>query len=150
MDSLAVSYAAELARLGIETSIVVPGAFTKGTNHFLHAGKPADQARADEYARGPTADLAAVALKGLAELEPPDADPADVAQAIVRVEQHSSPARLGAFASARQADFKANGQLHPIIIDDDGATRRGNRARRPKLLPFRKRLGSHFELHLVG
>jgi NAD(P)-dependent dehydrogenase (short-subunit alcohol dehydrogenase family) len=85
MDSLAVSYAAELARWGIETSIIVPGAFTKGTNHFLHAGKPADQARADEYALGPTADLAAAALKGLAALEPPDADPAAVAQAIVRV-----------------------------------------------------------------
>ena len=84
MDSLAVSYAAELARWGIETCIVVPGAFTKGTNHFLHAGKPADQARADEYAKGPTADLAAVALKGLAALEPADADPAAVAQAIVR------------------------------------------------------------------
>ena len=85
MDSLAVSYAAELARWGVETSIVVPGAFTKGTNHFLHAGKPADQARADEYAKGPTADLAAVALQGLAALEPLDADPAAVAQAIVRV-----------------------------------------------------------------
>jgi NAD(P)-dependent dehydrogenase (short-subunit alcohol dehydrogenase family) len=85
MDSLAVSYAAELARWGIETSIVVPGAFTKGTNHFLHAGKPVDQARADEYAKGPTADLAEIALKGLAALEPADADPAAVAQAIVRV-----------------------------------------------------------------
>jgi NAD(P)-dependent dehydrogenase (short-subunit alcohol dehydrogenase family) len=84
MDSLAVSYAAELARWGIETSIIVPGAFTKGTNHFLNAGKPADETRANEYAKGPTADLAAVARKGLAALEPPDADPAGVAQAIVR------------------------------------------------------------------
>src|SRR4051794_1328968 len=41
MDSLAVQYARELARWGIETSIVVPGAFTKGTNHFAHAGAPA-------------------------------------------------------------------------------------------------------------
>ena len=32
MDSLAVSYAAELARFGIDTSIVVPGSFTTGTN----------------------------------------------------------------------------------------------------------------------
>lgn len=31
MDSLAVSYAGELARWGIETTIVVPGAFTTGT-----------------------------------------------------------------------------------------------------------------------
>jgi NAD(P)-dependent dehydrogenase (short-subunit alcohol dehydrogenase family) len=54
MDSLAVSYAGELARWGIETSIVVPGAYTKGTNHFAHAGAPADAARAAAYADGPT------------------------------------------------------------------------------------------------
>ena len=85
MDALAVSYAGELARWGIETSIVVPGAFTKGTNHFLHAGAPADKARAQEYAAGPTANLPEVALKGLAALEPPDADPSTVADAIVKV-----------------------------------------------------------------
>ena len=44
MDAVAVSYAAELARFGIETSIVVPGAFTSGTNHFANAGHPADTA----------------------------------------------------------------------------------------------------------
>jgi NAD(P)-dependent dehydrogenase (short-subunit alcohol dehydrogenase family) len=65
MDSLAVSYASELALWGIETSIVVPGAFTKGTNHFLHAGKPADQARADEYAKGPTQIWLLLRSKGL-------------------------------------------------------------------------------------
>ena len=53
MDSLAVSYASELTRWGIETSIVVPGAFTKGTNHFAHAGAPSDSARAAEYNDGP-------------------------------------------------------------------------------------------------
>src|SRR6185312_4343712 len=42
MDSMAVQYARELARWGIETSIVVPGAFPSGTNHFSHSGKPAD------------------------------------------------------------------------------------------------------------
>jgi NAD(P)-dependent dehydrogenase (short-subunit alcohol dehydrogenase family) len=45
MDSLAVLYARELSRWGIETTIVVPGAFTKGTNHFAHSGRPADEAR---------------------------------------------------------------------------------------------------------
>jgi len=45
MDALAVQYARELSRWGIETSIVVPGAFTRGTNHFAHSGKPADTAR---------------------------------------------------------------------------------------------------------
>src|ERR1700751_4202040 len=38
MDALAVQYARELSRWGIETSIVVPGAFTRGTNHFANAG----------------------------------------------------------------------------------------------------------------
>jgi NAD(P)-dependent dehydrogenase (short-subunit alcohol dehydrogenase family) len=85
MDALAVSYAGELARWGIETSIIVPGAFTKGTNHFAHSGKPADEARASAYADGPTANLPETALKGLAMLEPEDADPEEVARAIVRV-----------------------------------------------------------------
>jgi NAD(P)-dependent dehydrogenase (short-subunit alcohol dehydrogenase family) len=85
MDSLAVSYASELARWGIETAIIVPGAFTKGTNHFAHAGAPADVARVAEYNDGPYAGVAEQALKGLASLEPPDADVAAVAEAIVRV-----------------------------------------------------------------
>ena len=49
MDALAVIYARELTRWGIETSIIVPGAFTGGTNHFARAGSPADTARAAEY-----------------------------------------------------------------------------------------------------
>lgn len=85
MDSLAVSYAGELTRWGIETSIIVPGAFTKGTNHFAHSGKPADTARAAEYDDGPYAGVPDMALKGLASLEPTDADAADVAKEIVRV-----------------------------------------------------------------
>jgi NAD(P)-dependent dehydrogenase (short-subunit alcohol dehydrogenase family) len=68
MDSLAVSYASELARWGIETSIIVPGAFTKGTNHFVHAGAPADAARAAEYNDGPYAGVPEQALRGLASL----------------------------------------------------------------------------------
>jgi hypothetical protein len=46
MDALAVIYARELTRWGIETSIIVPGAFTGGTNQFANAGSPADKARA--------------------------------------------------------------------------------------------------------
>ncbi|MFC3945457.1 SDR family NAD(P)-dependent oxidoreductase [Pseudomonas gingeri NCPPB 3146 = LMG 5327] len=85
MDSLAVSYASELVRWGIETSIVVPGAFTKGTNHFVHSGSPADKARALEYTEGPYAGVAAQALEGLAALEPADADVVEVARAIVGI-----------------------------------------------------------------
>ncbi len=85
MDSLAVSYASELARWGIETTIIVPGAFTKGTNHFAHSGAPADRARAAEYDDGPYAGVPQQALQGLAALEPADADAATVADAIVEV-----------------------------------------------------------------
>jgi len=85
MDSLAVSYAGELTRWGIETSIMVPGAFTKGTNHFAHAGKPADTAREAEYMDGPYAGMPDKILKGLAALEPADADAAEVARKIVDV-----------------------------------------------------------------
>ncbi len=85
MDALAISYAGELARWGVETTIVVPGSFTTGTNHFAHAGQPDDRVRAEEYATGPTADVAGLALKNLAAISPPDADPEDVARAIVKV-----------------------------------------------------------------
>jgi len=85
MDSLAVSYASELTRWGIETSIIVPGAFTKGTNHFAHSGSPADAARAAEYLEGPYKGISDKALQGLAALEPADADPEEVARAIVDV-----------------------------------------------------------------
>lgn len=71
--------------LGIETAIIVPGAFTKGTNHFAHSGSPADKARAAEYDDGPYAGVPDQALKGLASLEPADADAASVAVAIVDV-----------------------------------------------------------------
>jgi NAD(P)-dependent dehydrogenase (short-subunit alcohol dehydrogenase family) len=84
MDALAVSYASELARFGIETTIVVPGSFTRGTNHFAHSGHPADeQVIADYEALYPR--LMDQVGQRLAEQAPADADPADVAKAIVAV-----------------------------------------------------------------
>lgn len=53
MDSLAVTYAGELTQWGIETSIIIPGAYSKGTNHFAHATSPGDKAVAAQYADGP-------------------------------------------------------------------------------------------------
>jgi NAD(P)-dependent dehydrogenase (short-subunit alcohol dehydrogenase family) len=85
MDSVAVSYASELSRWGIETTILVPGAFTKGTSHFLHSGAPADKARAADYDNGPYAGLPDQVLARLAALEPADADVGDVARAIVKI-----------------------------------------------------------------
>jgi NAD(P)-dependent dehydrogenase (short-subunit alcohol dehydrogenase family) len=85
MDALAVSYASELARWGIETSIIVPGAFTSGTSHFKNAGSPNDKARAAEYDSGPHKGLSDQIQKGLAATVPRDADVAAVADAIVKV-----------------------------------------------------------------
>ena len=128
MDSLAVSYAGELARWGVETSIVVPGAFTKGTNHFKHAGAPADRERAQEYELGPTKDLPTVALQGLASLEPPDADVAQVADAIVDVVSrpfgrrpfrvHVDPAQDGAEIVSGVADRVRAELLRRIGLQD--------------------------------
>jgi NAD(P)-dependent dehydrogenase (short-subunit alcohol dehydrogenase family) len=85
MDAMAVVYARELSRWGIETSIIVPGAFTGGTNHFAHAGSPADKARVAEYDAGPYAGFADQVREGFASIVPPDADASAVADAIVRV-----------------------------------------------------------------
>lgn len=49
MDSLAESVAVEVARFGIETSIVMPGPFTQGTAHFPNAGFAADERTSAQY-----------------------------------------------------------------------------------------------------
>lgn len=85
MDAIAVQYARELSRWGIETSIIVPGAFTRGTNHFAHAGTPDDDARAAEYASGAHAGFADRVQRAFAELVPVDADVRLVAEAIAGV-----------------------------------------------------------------
>ena len=117
MDSLAVSYAAELSRWGIETSIVVPGAFTTGTNHFSNAGKPEDKNRLAKWRGGSSPyggsfdqDL----LEKLAATVPPDADVAEVARTIVEIVNapfgrrpfrvHVDPAQDGAEVVAAVAD----------------------------------------------
>ena len=85
MDALAIIYARELALWGIETSIIVPGAFTKGTNHFANAGRPEDEDRLREYENGPYAGFAERIQNAFAEIVPDDADPAAVAAAVVEI-----------------------------------------------------------------
>ncbi|MEU9059803.1 SDR family oxidoreductase [Streptomyces sp. NPDC048430] len=119
MDALAVSYAAEVLPFGIDTAIVVPGAFTAGTNHFANAGAPADVDCAEAYDqrhRPLTDDLG----KRLAALIPPDADVTEVAEAVARLVAmppgtrplriHIDPSRDGsevvsAVADRARADF---------------------------------------------
>lgn len=83
MDSIAVTQSYELARFGIETAIIVPGAFTRGTDHFPNAGKPADQQTADAYARY-TGVMDKVGAR-LSALSPDHADPQAVADEMARI-----------------------------------------------------------------
>ncbi len=137
MDSLAVSYAAEVARFGIDTTIIVPGSFTTGTNHFAHAGHAGVEG--DYDARLPHL-MDEVSAK-LAELAPPDADPVEVARQIVRVVDlpkgqrpfrvHIDPAQDGAEAvndlgDKTRREFYARIDLTDLLApaqDDPAPTR---------------------------
>ena len=128
MDSLAVLYARELSRWGIETTIVVPGAFTKGTNHFAHAGHPADAARLAEYEAGPYAGFGEQVQKAFAEIVPDDADPARVADMIAEVVDtpfgqrplriHHDPAQDGADVGFAVLDRLRAEMLHRVGLSD--------------------------------
>lgn len=84
-DSLAQTYAVELSLWGIETSIIVPGIFTKGTNHFGNSGKPSDKEIEAQHMEGPYKGWYEITLEGSEKMTPPDADVADVARAVVKV-----------------------------------------------------------------
>jgi len=128
MDALAVQYARELARWGIETSIIVPGAFTSGTNHFAHSGKPADTARAAEYEAGPYAGFGEQVQKAFAAIVPSDADATQVADAIVTVVDapfgkrpfrvHIDPTEDGADVGFTVLDRLRAEMLHRVGLSD--------------------------------
>ena len=103
MDSIAVTMSYELTRFGIETAIVVPGAFTAGTAHFPNAGKPADASTLQAYARYDGV-MDQVGAK-LSALMPADADPQAVADEIARIV--SLPAGTRPFRSV--VDFLGDG-----------------------------------------
>ncbi|MEV0951340.1 SDR family oxidoreductase [Promicromonospora sp. NPDC050249] len=127
MDSLAVSYAAELARWGVETSIVVPGSFTSGTNHFAHAGHPAD---ADVEAAYETryAGLMDQVAEKLAALAPEGADASLVSDEIARIvalpvgqrpyRVHIDPVDDGSEAVSDLADRTRRDFLGRVGLDD--------------------------------
>jgi NAD(P)-dependent dehydrogenase (short-subunit alcohol dehydrogenase family) len=128
MDALAVQYARELSRWGIETSIVVPGAFTKGTNHFAHSGRPADAARLAEYEAGPYRGFGEEVQKAFAAIVPDDADVAGVANAIVDIVNtpfgerpfrvHYDPTQDGADVGFTVLDRLRAEMLHRVGLSD--------------------------------
>ena len=128
MDAIAVQYARELSRWGIETSIIVPGAFTSGTNHFAHAGRPADDARAAAYEAGPYNGFGEQVQKAFAAIVPPDADAGAVAEAIVNVVDmpfgkrpfrvHIDPTQDGADVGFAVLDRVRAEMLHRVGLSD--------------------------------
>lgn len=127
MDSLAVSYAGELARWGVETSIVVPGSFTSGTNHFAHSGHPADTAVEAEYETKYAGLMDQVSQK-LAALAPAGADASLVSDEIARIvalpagerpyRVHIDPADDGSEEVSDVADRIRRAFLTRIELDD--------------------------------
>lgn len=127
MDALAESYAAELIRFGIDTSIVVPGAFTSGTNHFTNAAAPSDAARVaahdEEYGA-----LRNELTDRLAGIVPAGADVQEVADEIVRVvglphggrpfRTHVDPSRDGSEVVSAVADRIRAEFYHRVGIED--------------------------------
>ncbi|WP_454757089.1 SDR family oxidoreductase [Cupriavidus campinensis] len=128
MDAIAVQYARELSRWGIETSIIVPGAFTSGTNHFAHTGLPADTARAEEYESGPYPGFGDEIQHAFAGIVPPDADAGQVADAIVDVVNapfgkrpfrvHVDPTQDGADVGFAVLDRLRAEMLHRVGMGD--------------------------------
>ena len=128
MDAMAVVYARELTRWGIETSIIVPGAFTGGTNHFAHSGSPVDVARVAEYEAGPYKGFGAQIRDAFAAIVPPEADASSVADAIVRVVDapfgkrpfrvHIDPTEDGADVAFAVIDRVRNEMLHRVGFSD--------------------------------
>ncbi|UMG94141.1 SDR family oxidoreductase [Nocardioides sp. TF02-7] len=127
MDSLAVSYAGELARWGVETTIVVPGSFTSGTNHFAHAGRPEDATVEAAYETRYAGLMGQVATK-LADLAPPDADASMVSDEIARIvalprgarpyRVHIDPADDGSAEVSDLADRVRREFLTRVGLDD--------------------------------
>ncbi len=141
MDAMAVAYAGEVARFGIETTIVVPGSYTSGTNHFAHAGSPADKTALAAYESGPNATLGKEIMDGMARTAVPDADVAEVAVAIVKVVDmpfgtrhfrvHIDPSNDGAQVVYAVADSVRTDFLRNIVLAD--------------LIKPTKPLGSHLQ-----
>lgn len=146
MDALAVAYARELTRWGIETSIIVPGAFTTGTVHFARAGSPADRTVVDEYEKGPYAGLGVRVREAFEAIVPPGADASVVAEAVVEVVEtpfgrrpfrvHIDPAQDGADVGFAVLDRLRAEMLHRVGLSDlltpagsayDGHSRTGRR-----------------------
>lgn len=82
LDALAAHYTRELARWGIETTIIVPGMQLHAASRLAGADGPDDASCVEAYETGPSAHLGATIRQAIAALVP-DGDVGPVAGAIV-------------------------------------------------------------------
>ncbi|MCI2422527.1 SDR family NAD(P)-dependent oxidoreductase [Saccharopolyspora sp. K220] len=93
LAALAASYAPELARWGIETTIVVPGSLPHDTSHYAHVVSPDDDSVVADYEEH-HAGLQAALGWGLTKIEPPDADVAEAIATVVDTPKGERPLRV--------------------------------------------------------
>lgn len=119
-DALAQTTGYEVSQFGIETVIVMPGAFTHGTEHFPNASHAGDQAVAAAYAD--LDPLVARNEEATAGLVAPgvDADPATVATEITRI--LALPA--GTRPARSVVDFTSTGDPSAVTVDQVNALAR--------------------------
>jgi len=128
MDALALSYAGELARWNIETSIIVPGALTSSTSHFDRLGLPNNKARLEEYQLGPTSNLARRIMRGFEATAPMHSNAIQAAEAIVKLvampfgtrplRVYVDVSRLGAMSAVDAADHVREELLRDMGLGD--------------------------------
>jgi NAD(P)-dependent dehydrogenase (short-subunit alcohol dehydrogenase family) len=116
-DSLAQTTGYEASQFGIETVIVMPGAFTHGTEHFPNASHASDQAAEAAYAA--LDSLVARYEEATAGLVAPgvDDDPATVATEIARI--LALPA--GTRPARSVVDFTATGDPSAVTVNQVNA-----------------------------
>jgi NAD(P)-dependent dehydrogenase (short-subunit alcohol dehydrogenase family) len=119
-DALAQETGYEVSQFGIETTIVMPGAFTRGTEHFPNASRASDQPVAAAYAA--LDPLVARNEDATASLIAPgiDADPAAVAAEITRI----LALPPGAKPARSVIDFTATGDPAAVTVDQVNALAR--------------------------
>jgi hypothetical protein len=104
------------------------GAFTKGTNHFAHAGVPEDKARLAEYEAGLHKGYCKKIQEAFAAIVPEDADVHAVAEAIVKVVDapfrqrpfrvYIDPTQDGAEVAFAVIDRVRTEMLHRVHLDE--------------------------------
>jgi NAD(P)-dependent dehydrogenase (short-subunit alcohol dehydrogenase family) len=114
-DALARTTAYEVGQFGIESTIVMPGPFTSGTEHFPNAGRAGDRTVTAAYAAlEPLVERNEEATAGLFE-ENVDANPVAVADEITRV----LALPRGSRPSRTVVDFTKAGVEHANEVNEE-------------------------------